>query len=408
MFEHQKETQTLLRLMRAALRQDYETPLAWDAGCDAARLEALIRRQSLVTMVYPVVARQEGTAWAALRAGLDGMFARESHRAITQEYEIRALLDDLERDGIDCLPMKGWVMRRYYPDPLMRSMGDFDVLIREMDSRRMKTWMEKRGYTMPAQTDQDVHDTYIKPPYMCVEMHRSLLHKKYLFKSEKAHVDAKERGFWEREKLEKGKKHTYRLSDEDFYIYCLSHFYKHFTVSGVGIRFLVDLYVFCKSHPCLDQAYIKAELQTMHLLDFAQSMQEIAHRCFETAELDGRAWTVLEYLTSTTVHGDRATREILYVVKRGDGSFLKNKAQASLRRCFPDYEFMRDAYPELERNKWKLPYYWAARLCRIAFMERDKITDVAKAQSKDEYDKIKEVYQAAGIIRPRRNKAKKP
>lgn len=55
-----KETEALLSLMRAALRQEFEAPLAWADGCDAEKLDAMIRRQSLVTMVYPVVARQQG------------------------------------------------------------------------------------------------------------------------------------------------------------------------------------------------------------------------------------------------------------------------------------------------------------------------------------------------------------
>ena len=31
-------------------------------------------------------------------------FARETHRNITQEYEIEWLLDEMEASGIDCLP----------------------------------------------------------------------------------------------------------------------------------------------------------------------------------------------------------------------------------------------------------------------------------------------------------------
>ena len=41
-----------------------------------------------------------------------------------------------------------------------------------------------------------------------------------------------------------GKKHIYRMGMEDFYVHSLLHFRKHFTGSGVGIRFLADIYVF--------------------------------------------------------------------------------------------------------------------------------------------------------------------
>ena len=50
-----------MRLMRAAQHQDFETPIPWETGCDAEKLDVLIRRQSLVTMVYSVIAGRVGT-----------------------------------------------------------------------------------------------------------------------------------------------------------------------------------------------------------------------------------------------------------------------------------------------------------------------------------------------------------
>ena len=115
--------------MRAALCRP-DSALDWMDGCSAPALAEQIEEQSLVTMLYPTIRGQAGEAWEALAARLKPVYDRELHRGLMQEYEIGALLDDLERDGIDCLPMKGWVMRQYYPDPLMRSMADFDVLLK--------------------------------------------------------------------------------------------------------------------------------------------------------------------------------------------------------------------------------------------------------------------------------------
>ena len=152
----------MLCLIRKALHPDDEQTVQLDAGCDAEKLEAMIKRQSLVTMVYPVIMRQADDAWRPLKERLRPVYDREIHKGMVQEYEIQSLLDDMEKDGIDCLPMKGWIMRNYYPDPLMRSMADFDVLLKEMDSQRMQKWMEARGYA-PDHIEQSVHDTYRKP-----------------------------------------------------------------------------------------------------------------------------------------------------------------------------------------------------------------------------------------------------
>ena len=146
MQQYQRETEQLLRLMRAALHGDFAGQIAWDEACRADELKTMILRQDLTAMVYPVIEKQTAAPWTRLAQELKEAFQRGIHKAVTQEYEIQALLDEMEADGIDCLPMKGWIMRDCYPDPLMRSMCDFDVLIRDMDSARMRAWMEARGY----------------------------------------------------------------------------------------------------------------------------------------------------------------------------------------------------------------------------------------------------------------------
>ena len=165
--KHDVEIYTLLRLIRAALHPDADQTVELDAECDAEKLAGVIVRQSLVTLVYPVIERQTADGWQPVREKLKPVYEQKIHKGLVQEYEIQTLLDDLEKDGIDCLPMKGWIMRNYYPDPLMRSMGDLDVLLKDMDSEKMQKWLEARGYILKNNT-HPVHDEYIKPPlYVC-------------------------------------------------------------------------------------------------------------------------------------------------------------------------------------------------------------------------------------------------
>ena len=266
---YRPETELLLQLMRAALCRP-DSALDWMDGCSAPALAEQIEEQSLVTMLYPTIRGQAGEAWEALAARLKPVYDRELHRGLMQEYEIGALLDDLERDGIDCLPMKGWVMRQYYPDPLLRSMADFDVLIREMDSRRMQKWMEARGYA-PDHIEQSVHDTYRKPPYMNIELHRRLMEEGRLRRQHTAWRENCLASLWQPGFRLEGKAHIYRLSDEDFLVHHLLHFYKHFTGSGVGLRPLADLYLFLqKKGQTLDRAYLEKQLEALHILAFAR------------------------------------------------------------------------------------------------------------------------------------------
>ena len=134
--KHLNETGLLLALIRAALHQDWQAQRPWPAGCSAQKLEDLILRQSLVSMIYPVLKNQKGAAWAPLQQSMKRPYEKMIQLGVMQEYEIQALLDSFEQEGIDCMPIKGWITRTFYPDPLMRSMADLDVVIRQMDSGR--------------------------------------------------------------------------------------------------------------------------------------------------------------------------------------------------------------------------------------------------------------------------------
>lgn len=395
--ERRQNTRMLLQLMRAALCQIHE-PIVWTGESNVQSMVKLIVEQSLVPMLYPVIQWQSGPAWAGLAGQLKPIYDRELHRGLIQEYEIQALLDDMERDGIDCLPMKGWIMRDYYPEPLMRSMSDLDVLVREMNGPDLQKWMETRGYT-PEHIGHDVHDSYAKPPYMNIELHRRLIDEEQL---KQQHTVWRENclvSLWQKEYLQKEKKHIYRLSDEDFLVYQLLHFYRHFTNSGVGIRPLADLYLFLeKKRQTLDHEYLKKQLESLYIFAFFEQMARLASVCFEGLELDENAWLVLDYLTDAGIYGDRAILETSHLFKSEGRTVRESKWKNFLGRCFLPLASMKNNYPRLRRDPWLLPVYWGLRIGRIVFLEPYKISAVWKYQTQDRYDQMRKIYRAAGVL----------
>jgi hypothetical protein len=61
---------------------------------------------------------------------------------------------------------------------------------------------------------------------------------------------------WTKVSKREGYNYSYCLSDEDFYIYMIYHCAKHFKSGGLGIRMLMDVYVYLNSHQNLDREYI--------------------------------------------------------------------------------------------------------------------------------------------------------
>ena len=101
-------------------------------------------------------------------------------------------------------------------------------------AEELESVMTELGYT-PEHVG-GVHDVYQKKPFFNFEMHRKLVPEDSTFAKYYENP-------WDRAHLGNGKMYEYHFSDEDEYIYMLVHAYKHYDVSGCGIRTLVDEYV---------------------------------------------------------------------------------------------------------------------------------------------------------------------
>lgn len=85
------------------------------------------------------------------------------------------------------------------------------------------------------------HDHYSMPPYVSLEVYRDLVDGDNEFYNYY-------RNIWIRCKPKSGFQYVYEMSLEDEYIFNFVHLVEHFKNGGIGLRFLVDVYVY----ECLD------------------------------------------------------------------------------------------------------------------------------------------------------------
>lgn len=52
-------------------------------------------------------------------------------------YEYEQVCDALEKAEIPFIPLKGVVIREYYPEPWMRTSCDIDILVREKNLKKI-------------------------------------------------------------------------------------------------------------------------------------------------------------------------------------------------------------------------------------------------------------------------------
>ena len=94
---------------------------------------------------------------------------------VVQKNEGKKLLVKLTDEQIRVLPMKGWIMKQFYPKPEYRQMGDLDFLIDSENRKPVREIMTDLGYGFVKNECEDTVDVYQKNPWMHVEIHNRMI-----------------------------------------------------------------------------------------------------------------------------------------------------------------------------------------------------------------------------------------
>ena len=222
------------------------------------------------------------------------------NRSIRFDHYRSLVFAGLEERGIAYLPLKGAVIREYYPDPALREMVDVDVLIDPERRADVRTLMEELGFTTRLYGNR-VDDNYIVQPGIVFEMHSSLFGEFEDNRIAEYYADVFSR-------LEKSAENGYelRFSDGDLLVYLIAHEYKHFKAGGVGIRALADLFVCMRAAgDAVDTEYVYGELDRMGIGDHARRIIPLALKVFSGDEngLDGDERELLDFIIFSGVFG---------------------------------------------------------------------------------------------------------
>ena len=305
--------------------------------------------------------RLEAAAAVALNAAgirerwIDNALAAAMRRTAAMDRAYGQLSSELNNAGIWYMPLKGMVLKEYYPQYGMREMADCDILIDPERAADVRSIMERNGYSTES-FGKGSHDVYHKPPVLNFEIHRSLFgteHDPLLYAY---YRDVKIR-------LIQKKEFEYSFSPEDFYLYMLAHEYKHYSGSGTGLRSLLDTYVFLRKFgDTLDTGYIADEAVKMGIADFERKNRELALCLFSGGTPDEEQREMLAYVASSGVYGTIGHRVDNGVKKLGGGS--RGKRRYVLQRLFLPMESVRASYPFFYRHKFFLPGLVVYRLGR--------------------------------------------
>lgn len=287
-----------------------------------------------------------------------------------QIYSVNVILSAFDQQKIDYLPLKGALIKSIYPKPEMRSMGDADILIKTEQYGEIKPIMQRLGYTEVVESD---HEYIWNKQNVHIELHKRLIpsyNKDYYAY------------FGDGWRLAKEKNGTrYSMTDEDQMIYLFTHFAKHYRDAGIGIKHIVDLWVYRKNNPNLDESYIKRELIALQLYNFYVNIVNTLSVWFEGREPDEKTDFITSVIFDSGVYGTSKAHILSEAVKKSKSaqSAKSIKRNKFINNTFLPYENMSLKYPFLKKAPFLLPIMWIYRIIFAIIFRSNRVKAEARA-----------------------------
>ena len=304
------------------------------------------------------------------------------YKSVLMDVEREAIQDFFEENNIWYMLLKGMVIRKYYPSPELREMADNDILFDNKYSKEVYEFMTKRGYKTE-DYNKGYHDEYLKPPAYNFEMHRQLVSSKERPKWYEYYKDVKSILI-----NDANGKNQFYFSDNDFYVYFIVHTYKHFLNSGMGLRTVLDVYLYVSNlQEKLDFDYIEEQLKKLDAYDFEQTFRSIAFKMFDE-NLEDRKWwdlfdvkeqEMLSYVLDAGTYGNlenSVAHKMGYT--KGEKKKTSDKAKYIFRRLFPSMDTIEEFFPFFYKHKWAIPFLYIYRIGKIPFARRKKVAGELK------------------------------
>ena len=291
--------------------------------------------------------------------------AKSIRKVTVMEIDKQLLFERFEQEGIWYMPLKGAIIKDFYPSIGMRQMSDFDILFDSRYQKKVKEIFGELGFTCE-QYGKGNHDVYYKKPVSNFEMHTALFSSLYKESIYNYYSNIKQLML-----KDENNAYGYHLSSNDFYVYITAHEYKHYSNGGTGLRSLLDIYVILQRLGNeLDFDYIRTQTDKLGITDFEQRNKNLALRIFEGNELSEADHNILKYIISSGTYGNINHSIDNKVKKLGGGK--RGKRKYILSQVFMPMNKIKEYYPFFYKHKILIPCLFFYRLGRAATVSRQK------------------------------------
>lgn len=371
--------QGFLRIVRAGVKNEKQV---LPEGFDTERLFDAAKMHHLIGIVY------NGAVLCGIDKELPVMkklflgTLKEAAVHERQKHEFEQIKRKFNELGIDYMPIKGVLIKELYPEPSIRYMNDVDILIRDRDYGIIKKAISNFGYTYRCESSHEY--IWTKAGVLILELHKSL-------------VSSRNEDFygyfgdgWDKA-VKKGE-YEYGLNPEDEFIYTFCHFTKHYRYCGVGVKYIIDLFMYRKNKK-LDYEYIERELEKIGILEFYRNIQKVIECWFEDSNMDEKTEFISDFIIISGVYGRHENEIASLVLQKKTNGYdfgTSSKVKLFVMRAFPTLSVMKVHYKYLEKLGFLLPFAWVCRWFNALLKKRKNIAkhikDIKRVNDKDVED----------------------
>lgn len=296
---------------------------------------------------------------------------------------IRNFLEEANKRGLTLVLFKGIPLAELYPEPAMRYSCDTDIFVYKEEKEMAEQLLLEQGFVHVG-GKENVPD-YIKDNKVKIELH-SRLWEDYENEQTK-YLDLL--SLTNREKIVcdnfNGVK-IYTLGYNEHFIFQMFHIIKHFSLEGVGIKYLMDVSLYVNKYiHLLDKEYFWEVMKQLNYDIFCDAFFKLAVEYF------GMNKDILNEKYASKRYSDELLDDIFMVGKLGadDDSAWKvmhllmpyylqerevpcSRWQRMRYIVFPKAEELSDYYSYAKKNRFLLPVAWIHRIINRILKDNNK------------------------------------
>lgn len=277
-----------------------------------------------------------------------------------QKFELDRIKSLFEKLQVPFIPLKGSVLRKYYPEEWMRTSCDIDILIKpENIEKCVNALTQDFSFTVKKIGEYDI--SLYSPGKVHLELHFGFMES--MFKASKS-LDK----IWDSVKQVSTGRYEYIMPDDVFYYHQVVHMAKHFEYGGCGLRFFIDIWILNHSSDFIKTTKSERLLAEVGLVKFEHVMLQVSEVWFTDKTHNDLTRRVENYIMSSGLYGNSQNLMATKQIKSG------GKKKYAFSRVFLSYEKLLELYPSLYGKKFLIPWYQMRRWFSIIFSGRFKLS----------------------------------